>query len=468
MLPFEEAVQVLGCEKLYTDTMVDDEAVKLHAEEWLEHLLRMNDQWNSTMLAGEPLQRYALAPAQHYHLEHPQPSGGVVPFDSYLLDVERLSAVMQRLIERHELFRSVLVQTDIGCEWETLSMKERMDIPMIDLSNYDAEMQNRILSHILPAFFMNPYETTGDLLYRIALVRLNLRDHLLLLPCSHLIYDNMSGEVVKSELYRAFDDISNVKGQLAGSYRDYVSQVRKGPQGMGDQEIVDKFRLSAFATASDAIFLAVDGRSYTTGTDVTVELANWNDSDAVEYMWDLAIRLANRFFRRYLQVNEVPVLLVNYGRAYEDKQYFDIIGEFIDQIPVLLTDADEQGDEIRKTIQLAVSHNLNFLNLIYNGEMTSLYPQSNRYLKHSLNKLPIVFNYLGEASETYQLFKNVLPEERDFHRDSIIFFTVQHLENVLQISLELPFEENPETVKAMLETELANLLVTDGSGIMFT
>ncbi|MGG4216488.1 amino acid adenylation domain-containing protein [Paenibacillus alvei] len=468
LLPFEEAVQVLGCEKLYTDTMVDDEAVKLHAEEWLEHLLRMNDQWNSTMLAGEPLQRYALAPAQHYHLEHPQPSGGVVPFDSYLLDVERLSAVMQRLIERHELFRSVLVQTHIGCEWETLSMKERMDIPMIDLSNYDAEMQNRILSHILPAFFMNPYETTGDLLYRIALVRLNLRDHLLLLPCSHLIYDNMSGEVVKSELYRAYDDISNVKGQLAGSYRDYVSQVRKGPQGMGDQEIVDKFRLSAFATASDAIFLAVDGRSYTTGTDVTVEFANWNDSDAVEYMWDLAIRLANRFFRRYLQVDEVPVLLVNYGRAYEDKQYFDIIGEFIDQIPVLLTDADEQGDEIRKTIQLAVSHNLNFLNLIYNGEMTSLYPQSNRYLKHSLNKLPIVFNYLGEASETYQLFKNVLPEERDFHRDSIIFFTVQHLENVLQISLELPFEENPETVKAMLETELANLLVTDGSGIMFT
>ncbi|SFR11785.1 non-ribosomal peptide synthase/polyketide synthase [Paenibacillus sp. cl130] len=468
LLPFEEAVQVLGCEKLYTDTMVDDEAVKLHAEEWLEHLLRMNDQWNSTMLAGEPLQRYALAPAQHYHLEHPQPSGGVVPFDSYLLDVERLSAVMQRLIERHELFRSVLVQTDIGCEWETLSMKERMDIPMIDLSNYDAEMQNRILSHILPAFFMNPYETTGDLLYRIALVRLNLRDHLLLLPCSHLIYDNMSGEVVKSELYRAYDDINNVKGQLAGSYRDYVSQVRKGPQGMGDQEIVDKFRLSAFATASDAIFLAVDGRSYTTGTDVTVELANWNDSDAVEYMWDLAIRLANRFFRRYLQVDEVPVLLVNYGRAYEDKQYFDIIGEFIDQIPVLLTDADEQGDEIRKTIQLAVSHNLNFLNLIYNGEMTSLYPQSNRYLKHSLNKLPIVFNYLGEASETYQLFKNVLPEERDFHRDSIIFFTVQHLENVLQISLELPFEENPETVKAMLETELANLLVTDGSGVMFT
>ncbi|WDZ63753.1 non-ribosomal peptide synthase/polyketide synthase [Paenibacillus polymyxa] len=468
LLPFEADAQVPDCEKLYTDTRLDDEAVKRHAEEWLEHLLRMNDQWNSTMLAGEPLQRYALAPAQHYHLEHPQPSGGVVPFDSYLLDVERLSAIMQRLIERHELFRSVLVRTDVGWEWEMLSMKERMDIPMIDLSNYGAEMQNRILSHILPAFFMNPYETTGNLLYRIALVRLNLRDHLLLLPCSHLIYDGMSGEVFKSELCRAYDDMSNVKGQLAGSYRDYVSQARKGPQGLDDQQIVDKLRLSAFATASDAVVHAVDERSYTTGTDVTVELANWNDSDAVEYMWDLAIRLANRFFRRYLQVDEVPVLLINYGRAYEDKQYFDIIGEFIDQIPVLLTNADEQGDEIRKTIQLAVSHNLNFLNLIYNDEMASLYPQSNRYLKHSLNKLPIVFNYLGEASETYQLFKNILPEERDFHRDSIIFFTVQHLENVLQISLELPFEENPETVKAMLEAELANLLVTDGNGIIST
>ncbi|MBP1176320.1 amino acid adenylation domain-containing protein/non-ribosomal peptide synthase protein (TIGR01720 family) [Paenibacillus sp. PvR133] len=468
LLPFEAAAQVPDCEKLYTDTMVDDEAVKRHAEEWLEHLLRMNDQWNSTMLAGEPLQRYALAPAQHYHLEHPQSSGGVIPFDSYLLDVERLSAIMQRLIERHELFRSVLVQTDVGWEWEMLSMKERMDIPMIDLSNYGAEMQNRILSHILPAFFMNPYEITGNLLYRIALVRLNLRDHLLLLPCSHLIYDGMSGEVVKSELYRAYDDMSNVKGQLAGSYRDYVSQVRKGPQGMGDQEIVDKFHLSAFAAASDAVVLAIDERNHTTGTDVTVELADWNDSDAIGHMWDLAIRLANRFFRRYLQVDEIPILLTNYGRAYEDKQYFDIIGEFIDQIPVLLTDADEHGHEIRNSMQLAVSRNLNFLNLIYNDEMASLYPQSNRYLKHSLNKLPIVFNYLGEASDKYQLFKNIEPEERDIYRDPIIFFTVQHVENVLQISLELPFEENPETVKALLETELANLLVTDENGIMST
>ncbi|WP_180984584.1 non-ribosomal peptide synthase/polyketide synthase [Paenibacillus sp. F4] len=468
LLPFEAAAQVPDCEKLYTDTMVDDEAVKRHAEEWLEHLLRMNDQWNSTMLAGEPLQRYALAPAQHYHLEHPQSSGGVIPFDSYLLDVERLSAIMQRLIERHELFRSVLVQTDVGWEWEMLSMKERMDIPMIDLSNYGSEMQNRILSHILPAFFMNPYETTGNLLYRIALVRLNLRDHLLLLPCSHLIYDGMSGEVVKSELYRAYDDMSNVKGQLAGSYRDYVSQVRKGPQGMDDQEIVDKFRLSAFAAASDAVVLAIDERNHTTGTDVTVELADWNDSDAIGDMWNLAIRLANRFFRRYLQVDEIPILLTNYGRAYEEKQYFDIIGEFIDQIPVLLTDADEHGHEIRNSMQLAVARNLNFLNLIYNDEMASLYPQSNRYLKHSLNKLPIVFNYLGEASDKYQLFKNIEPEERDIYRDSIIFFTVQHVENVLQISLELPFEENPEAVKAMLETELANLLVTDGNGIMST
>lgn len=100
--------------------------------------------------------------------------------------------------------------------------------------------------------------------------------------------------------------------------------------------------------------------------------------------------------------------------------------------------------------------------------MASLYPQSNQYLKHSLNKLPIVFNYLGEASDKYQLFKNIEPEERDIYRDSIIFFTVQHVENVLQISLELPFEENPETVKAMLETELANLLVTDRDGIMST
>ncbi|MED1517903.1 condensation domain-containing protein, partial [Bacillus paranthracis] len=197
---------------------------------------------------------------QQYHLEHPQSSGGIVSFDTYLLDTDRLSSAVRHLIDRHELLRSVLVQTDGRWEWEVLPTPEQIEIPILDLSDYPADRQKQLISWMLPQFFLKPYEVTGSLLYRIALVRLNLREHLLVLPCSHIIYDGMSGNVIKSELHRDYADIDNAPSIWTGNYRDYVYQIRKGPQGMNDQQISDEFRLPALAKSVDALAHAVSNR----------------------------------------------------------------------------------------------------------------------------------------------------------------------------------------------------------------
>ncbi|MED1913794.1 non-ribosomal peptide synthase/polyketide synthase [Bacillus thuringiensis] len=439
----------------------EDTEMKHQAKIWLKQLAEMNEAWDAALKKGEPVERYALAPVQQYHLEHPQSSGGIVSFDTYLLDTDRLSSAVRHLIDRHELLRSVLVQTDGRWEWEVLPTPEQIEIPILDLSDYPADRQKQLISWMLPQFFLKPYEVTGSLLYRIALVRLNLREHLLVLPCSHIIYDGMSGNVIKSELHRDYADIDNAPSIGTGNYRDYVYQIRKGPQEMNDQQISDEFKLPALAKSVDALAHTMSNRNRAVSTDLSFELANKGEPIETKQIWDMSLRLANRFFRRYLQITEVPILLLNYGRKYEEKQYFDTVGEFIDLIPVLLTDSSEQIQDIQEKLNLSVSHNLNFLNLIYNNEMTLSYPMSSKYLKQVLEKMPIVFNYLGESSDKVQLFKDVDPGERTDQSDPIIFFTVQHLNDVLHISLELPYEEDRTVIKELLEAELHRLQMSE-------
>ncbi|MVO98369.1 non-ribosomal peptide synthase/polyketide synthase [Paenibacillus lutrae] len=438
----------------------------------LEQLAVMNEAWNVSLLSGIPEERYGLGPAQQYHLENPLCSGGVIPFDTFLLDSGRLTAAVGRLLNRHELLRSVLVQTQERTVWELMPVPEQIQLPVLDLSEYPAAKQKQLLALILPQFYMTPYEMNGSLLYRIALVRLNLREHLLLLPCSHIIYDGMSGDVIKSELYREYAAKNEQPVAGTDSYRDYVRQVSKGPQGMDDQQLVEAFRLSSFASAMKELALTVSKRSRAGSTELDYELADWGKPVEAGQMWNLSLQLAARFFRSYLQMTEIPILLTNYGRKYEEKQYFDTVGEFIDHIPVLLTDERDLSQDIQKKLNLAVSRNLNFLNLIYNDEMTSSYPLSKQYMKQSLQQLPIVFNYLGESSdkaqlfEDMQMFENLEDGAKISSGKPIIFFTVQHQDDALRISLELPYEEDQSFIKELLEAELGRLRSNKQDGVL--
>lgn len=207
--------------------------LKQYTDVWLASIAELNTEWNTNILSLNAIGRYPLAPAQHYHLQYFTGSGMAVQLDSYL-NTERLTVTIQRLIERHELLRSVLVQSSGAWEWELRPVPEHFSLPTVDLSGQPVQAQRRLLSSIASKLFLEPYKLTQSLQYRIVLIRLNLREHLLLLPCSHIIFDATSSDILRRQLldeYHRPQQTAHATEEV--QYREYVNHIRQGLKESG-------------------------------------------------------------------------------------------------------------------------------------------------------------------------------------------------------------------------------------------
>ncbi|MEC0184784.1 condensation domain-containing protein, partial [Paenibacillus peoriae] len=438
----------------------------LESEEWIIKIAKMNARWNKYLLRSKVIHRFPLAPAQHYHLMHPAPSGTVIRLDQYV-DVERLTTAVRQLIQRHELLRSVLVCSDGIWEWEVRSTPEHISLPCVDLSVYPVKEQQQLLTSIMSNLYFEPYEQTKSLQYRITLVRLNLREHLLLLPCSHIIFDATSSVVLHNQLLEEYDHTQQSQTVKTFHYHDYVDLIRQGPQGISDQNIVEQFKLHAFDNNNSRIHTRTRECNYAESTSFTWELKLHDipKQDGAANLSDISLQMGFQFFSSYFEQSEVPLWLTQYGRQYGDRNYFGSLGEYIDHIPVLLQKEEEISyeNDIQKPLDVAVNHYLNFFNLIFNEEMKSAYPQSSSILKKNFEQLPIVFNYLGEMQEDSKLLGTLNRPKKEANGGKAIFFESAYTASVLKISLFLPYEEDYEEIyrifQAVNEKVLSGLTI---------
>ncbi|WP_155252353.1 non-ribosomal peptide synthetase, partial [Paenibacillus polymyxa] len=442
----------------------DEEQENSHqrqTEEWILKIAEMNASWHEHLLSSEAIYRFPLAPAQHYHLMHPASSGTVVRLDQYV-DMGRLNTAIRQLIHRHELLRSVLVHADGVWEWEVRPTPEHISLPCVDLSIYPVQTQQQLLSSLMSNLYFEPYEQKHALQYRMMLVRLNLREHLLLLPCSHIIFDATSGVVLHNQLLEEYDHIQQSQTVKTFHYHDYVDHIRQGPQGLSDPQIVEQFKLPAFEDHNSRIHERMLGCNYAAPTSYHWNL-NLHDIPTQEEavnLWDISLQMAFQFLSSYFEQSEVPLWLTQYGRQYGDRNYFGSVGEYIDHIPVLLLKEERISyeNDIQKLLDTATHHHLNFFNLIFNEEMKSAYPQSSNILKKGLEQLPIVFNYLGEMQGGLNEIGALDRKKEQANGGKAIFFESVYTESVLQISLSLPFEEDHEKIHRIFQAASDRLL----------
>ncbi|MGG1672071.1 condensation domain-containing protein, partial [Paenibacillus sp. NRS-1783] len=456
----------------YTELeQTDEEQANNHqcqseSEEWILKIAEMNARWDEHLLSSEAIHRFPLAPAQHYHLMHAAPSGTVVRLDQYV-DVERLSTAVRQLIHRHELLRSVLVQSNGIWEWEVRPTPEHISLPCVDLSVYPVQTQQQLLPFIMSNLYFEPYEQKQALQYRMVLVRLNLREYLLLLPCSHIIFDATSSVVLHNQLLEEYDHTQQSQTVKTFHYHDYVDHIRQGPQGLSDPQIVEQFKLQAFDNNNSRIHARTRECNYAESTSFIWELKLHDipKQDGATNLSNISLQMGFQFFSSYFEQTEVPLWLTQYGRQYGDRNYFGSLGEYIDHIPVLLQKEEEISYEnvIQKPLDVAANHHLNFFNLIFNEEMKSVYPQSSSILKKNFEQLPIVFNYLGKMQEDSKLLSTLNRPKKDANGSKAIFFESAYTASVLKISLSLPYEEDCEEIyrlfQAANEKVLSDLII---------
>ncbi|MFS1514462.1 amino acid adenylation domain-containing protein [Chengkuizengella sp. SCS-71B] len=426
------------------------------------------------LMNGKVMDMYEVSPSQKYHLEQQDFSGTAMKWDKYL-DKDVLDEAFLHLLSSESTMRSTLTIDEGKYHWNEYNPVSEVYIPFVDLSSYGKKTKQKIIKFIMDKYFLKEYEMEHSLLFRACLIKENLRDHLLLLPFSHVVFDYMSSEIIKNKLNNYYEKISlgqSVKIEQNNRFKSFIQQIKKGPQYMSDQQILDEFNLKEFESLSTQIEKKVkqfDSSKYTV-IDFETRIANGSWQMGSEEIWELSLDILCDYFQSYFDISKVPFWVTNYGRRFGSESYFNTIGEFIDYIPILVNGEASlynNAQQIKEKLKWAPEKNIHFANLMYNDEMKKEYPISNELLNKSFKQIPINFNYLGELKVEDDGLRDLDTGHINSENRSRIINMISYDHEKLYISVILPYIVDQNMALKQLQKAAIRHLTNKGYKINF-
>jgi fengycin family lipopeptide synthetase D len=447
------------------------------SEERMERMLRnidgMQEAYAEAVMSRPVETDYPLSPSQRYHLEHPDVSGTIVTWNAPMLR-PLMSRAFAHLIEAEDVLRSTLTRRDGEYRWTVHASGDRLPVPWLDLSGYAPDVQEKILRRVVQHVFLCPYDLENALPYRVLVARKNLREHLLILPFAHVVFDYISSGILKdriADIYARLKESRVPAKRAKVRFRDFVEQITKGPTA-GDEAIMREFELASFEAAAAEIRTAAAREERDRYTVVNFE-ARIGPEDAADpqTMWERALGLLTGYFRERFGTEMIPFWLTRYGRRYAGRTWFDTIGEFVDYVPVL-ADARRCAREIRaemeRRLALPDEWNLHFSYLMFNPDAAAKFPLSSGVLSRCFGLLPVNLNYLGEWPEEADSLGQALGDVNAANRNRVLC-TVWHRKNRLHVSVVLPYRADAEAERERMRkwferTEAGSGMRVDGHG----
>ncbi|HEY2491658.1 MAG TPA: amino acid adenylation domain-containing protein [Paenibacillus sp.] len=431
---------------------------------WVDSILapieRMQALYTDEIIGGQVVKEYDISPSQMYHFKHRDVSGTMVKWHK-AIHPERLRQTLQHIVSNEEVMRSVLVQGKGGedCYWRLYEQPEHLNLPMIDISHFDPNTQMDILRLLMDKFFIKPYLDSDSIMYRMLLIKQNVKEYLLLLPFSHTIFDYMSNEVLRNQVNEHYETLNQgmvIENKRGVTFTDFIAQICRGPERISATKFNEIYDIHSFGTSARQIATRMQRHSNDTlmtiiNHDIKIDIQS--DQLDAEDKWKTAMGIFVRFFSTYFDMEQIPMWMTHFGRQYADESYFDIVGECIDYIPLLLNsekDIDIQCEMITQKIQLASDHNIHFANLLYNESVEPAFLDVRNALLNAFEEMPINFNYLGELSEEADL-DYLDAEGVNCDDPNRILYMTWHKGNNIHITMVLPCEEDKDSIRDLLD-----------------
>ncbi|WP_338848354.1 beta-ketoacyl synthase N-terminal-like domain-containing protein [Massilia sp. W12] len=371
----------------------------------------MNRQICSAPIAA----RYPMSPFQKMFLKEDN------RFAFYLIDfneelqVDLLRRAFTDIVRVQGLLRSTPRHSLLSAQWEEHAAPQALlPLPLIDLSGFTPPAQLRLCEALMQAENQVDLDVGGGVMFRVSLLRFDRRRHTLLFNLDHSIFDNMSGQVLRRQLlnrYRVLLSGSQAEMEEVKSFRHYLDQLNRGPQGISKEQLIDLFELKEYERVKHVVEarIAANRQPRVAKMRYTLDLAQYrlaNDDDAA---WELTLMLLCCALGQYLEIDSVPLKLLYQGRQYQDLSYFDTMGLFIDVLPLLVKVTPEDParmlDGIQRKVRCVNRYNVSFMNMLLNWKMRMqwwdvLKTQDPKKL-HRTDPM-ILLNYVGKAEEEYQ------------------------------------------------------------------
>jgi condensation domain-containing protein len=177
------------------------------------------------------------------------------------LDGASLERALERIVERHEVLRTVY-RLD-GREPRQIVLDDwTVDLPVVDLTACPEERREEELARRLRELAREPFDLTSDVLLRATLFRLAPDEHVFLVRLHHIAFDAFSDRVFLSELgalYSAFTEGTEAGlPELPIQYADFALWQREHLSGARLEELIGHWRRE-LAGAPPFLPLPIDG-----------------------------------------------------------------------------------------------------------------------------------------------------------------------------------------------------------------
>ncbi|SEU42919.1 Non-ribosomal peptide synthetase component F, partial [Myxococcus fulvus] len=122
------------------------------------------------------------------------------------LDVEALRQSLRALVQRHEVLRTHFIVRD-SQPIQVIRPEAEVELPVVELGGLDGQPREAEARRLMREEALRPFDLARGPLVRASLLRLDARQHLLLVTVHHIISDGWSTEIMVRELgafYRQF------------------------------------------------------------------------------------------------------------------------------------------------------------------------------------------------------------------------------------------------------------------------
>ncbi|EPY06552.1 putative non-ribosomal peptide synthetase/polyketide synthase [Paenibacillus alvei TS-15] len=410
----------------------------------------------STMVASaDRVGRFPLSPVQLAHGAFgAQVSGFVTPIHD--VDEKFLRNLLVTIIQRNQLLHSVMEGEDepAWSEYDSTALSAfiAQHIPYIDLRTYHETTKQRLVNSLTGVILSEPY-IAGNLPWRLCCLRVSDDTHQILWGFDHIAFDGMSAEVVRRQIEQG---IAGRDDEPIQPYADYVTLLSKGPVGITEQDIIEYHELRVWKEQNSSIMdvlLHVPNREVTE-LELSIPIALTNIADPWGYSFDLVGSL----LRSYTGITDIPLAMIHYGRSYQNQDFYNSVGEFLDIIPVLLHEG-QPAASLHDVMQHCRRHSINFLSLLYHKQLSGEYVELASLLDASYRRggqaqALVLYNFQGYASqEEIDAFRNS-SSEQESSAPAQLSISVNYDKEQLRILLESPLGLNADVIQAFIRSYL--------------
>lgn len=427
------------------------------------------------IIRGDIEERYNLSPFQKMYLKSSaRVSLYEIEFEE-MIDRQLLNRAFSDVVATQGLLRSSLSRSFNRLCWAQHKSGAELALPYLDLSPYALEAKKNIVEYIMKQQYAVNFDAEKGVMFRVILIRLDLRRSTLLFNLDHSIFDNMSGQVLKRQLlnrYRALVAGTTAKPTPAKSFNEYLTQINRGPQGVSPEWLIKLFDLEAYGKARLKVEdkIIANRQPKFSKLRYEIDLSSYQLATDDQIAWEVSVSVVAYTLARYLEQQDIPLKLLYQGRKYQDISFFDTLGLFVDVIPLLIrTRANGQSAEIvadiSRKFNLINRYNVNFMNMMLNIGMLVKWRDVLGFIapkKLSKQDPMILLNYVGKAGDEY---KNILDLsintmlESDGKLDYASFYIIAtQIDGKVVLDILCNFEKDMEIIRNIMKEETDRLL----------